>query len=117
MKFRILSIDLALVHTFCDRGLSGLPVDIITKGATSVVELDSGTVGIAADEDDDVVDMAPISCCIMDSMLVILSAIVSGDAKGDDGVITGLPAHTRATRNRFELNTAQSFLRLIRGLR
>ena len=89
MKFRILSIDLALVHTFCDRGLSGLPVDIITKGATSVVELDSGTVGIAADEDDDVVDMAPISCCIMDSMLVILSAIVSGDAKGDDGVITG----------------------------
>ena len=76
------------LYSFGDIFLSMSPL-FITKGATSVAELDSGTVGIAADDDDDIVDMAPTSCCIMDSMRVIRSAIVSGDAGGDDGVIRG----------------------------
>ena len=54
-----------------------------------MVELDSGTVGTEADEDDDVVGMARSSCCIMDSMQSIRSTIGSEDAGVDDGDITG----------------------------
>ena len=62
------------LYSFGDIFLSMSPL-FITKGATSVAELDSGTVGIAADDDDDIVDMALTSCCIMDSMRVIRSAM------------------------------------------
>ena len=48
------------LYSFGDIFLSMSPL-FITKGATSVAELDSGTVRIAADDDDDIVDMAPIS--------------------------------------------------------
>ena len=76
------------LYSFGDIFLSISPL-LITIGATSVVELDSGTVGTEADEDDDVVGMARSSCCIMDSMQTIRSTIGSEDAGVDDGDITG----------------------------
>ena len=59
-------------------------------GAASALELDDKTVvGAEANEDDDVVCEAKISCWSMISIRFIRSVTGSGDAGADDGVITG----------------------------
>ena len=75
--------DCVALYSFDDIFLS-ISMLFLTNGAASVADIGDWTLGVAADEDDEV-DMAWTSCWITDSNW----SVGSGDARGDVGVIAG----------------------------